>query len=75
MNCLNKKLITHFVCYLKKEEKYDIETLSIDRVLNQEHFYWEIMQKMCTRGYPFLTLENKPKNPLHARNSFKNKIF
>ena len=24
---------------------------------------------------PFLILVNKPKQPLHARNSFKNKIF
>ena len=30
INCLNKNLITHFVWYLKKEKKYDIETLAID---------------------------------------------
>ena len=51
INCLNKNLITHFVWYLKKEKSYDIETLSIDRVLYKKHFYWKIMQKMCTRGY------------------------
>ena len=51
INCLNKNLITYFVWYLEKEKRYDIETLSIDRVLNKEHFYWKIMQKMCTRGY------------------------
>ena len=51
INCLNKNLITHSGWYLKKERRYDIETLSIDRVLNKEHFYWEIMQKICTRGY------------------------
>ena len=39
INCLNKNLITHFVWYLKKEKRHDIETLSIDRVLNKEHFY------------------------------------
>ena len=50
MNCLNKNL-THFVWYLKKEKRYDIETLSVDRVLNKEHIYWKIMQKMCNRGY------------------------
>ena len=50
INCLNKNL-THFVWYLKKEKRYDIETLSIDRVLNKEHFYSKIMQKMFTRGY------------------------
>ena len=51
INCLNKNLIKHFIWYLKKEKRYGIETLSIDRVLNKEHFYWKIMQKMCTRGY------------------------
>ena len=51
INYLNKKLITRFVWYLKKEKRYDIKTLFIDRVLNKEHFYWKIMQKMCTRGY------------------------
>ena len=33
-----------------EEEKYDIETLSIDRVLIKEHFWGEIMQKMCTKS-------------------------
>ena len=50
INCLTKNLITHFVWYLKKEKRYDIETLSIDRVLNKEHFYGKIMQKMCTKS-------------------------
>ena len=50
INCLNKRLITHFVWYLGKEKRYDIETLSVDRVLNKEHFYVEIMQKMCTKS-------------------------
>ena len=49
---LNKNLITHLIThYLKKEKRYDVETLPIDRVLNKEHFYWKIIQKMCTRGY------------------------
>ena len=39
INCLNKNLITHFVWYLKKEIRCDIETLFIDRELNKEHFY------------------------------------
>ena len=29
---------------------YDIETLSIDRVLNEEHFYEKTMQKMYTKS-------------------------
>ena len=50
INCLNKNLITHFVWYLEKEIRCDIETFSIDRVLNTEHFYGKIMQKMCTKS-------------------------
>ena len=38
INCLNKNLITYFAWYLEKEKRYEIETLSIDRVLNKEHF-------------------------------------
>ena len=48
-NCLNKNLISYFVSYLEKEIRCDIETLSSDRVLNKEHFYGKIMQKMCTK--------------------------
>ena len=50
INCLNKNLITLFVWYLEKETKYGIETLSIDRVLNEEHFHGKSMQKMCTKS-------------------------
>ena len=50
INCLNKNFITHFISYLEKEKKYDIETLAIDTVLNKEHFYGEIVQKMCTKS-------------------------
>ena len=50
INCLSKNLITHFVWYLEKEIRCDIETLSIDRELNKEHFYGKIMQKMCTKS-------------------------
>ena len=48
--CLNENLITRFVWYLEKEIRCDIDTLSIDRVLNTEHFYGKIMQKMCTKS-------------------------
>ena len=50
INCPNKNLITHFVWYLEKDISCDIETLSIDRELNKEHFYEKIMQKMCTKS-------------------------
>ena len=58
INCLKKNL-TQFVWYPEKEKKYDIETFSIDRVLNKEHFYGKTMQKMCTKKLlpdPFLIL-------------------
>ena len=48
--CLNKNLITYFVWYLEKEKRYDIEILSIDRVLNKEYFYGKIMQKIYTKN-------------------------
>ena len=53
-------------------------TLSIDSVLNKEHFYGKngtenVLQKLVPN--PFLIYVNNPKQPLHARNSFKNKIF
>ena len=47
-NCLNKNLITHFDWQLQKEKRYDIETLTIDRVLNKEYFSGKIMHKNCT---------------------------
>ena len=50
INWLSKNLITHFVWYLEKEIGCDIETLSIIRVSNKEHFYGKIMQKMCTKS-------------------------
>ena len=50
INCLYKNLITHFVWYLEKEIRCGIEILSIDRILNREHFYGKIMQKMCTKS-------------------------
>ena len=50
INYLNKNVIAHFVWYLKKEKWYDTETLLVDRLLNKEHFYWKIMQKMCTKA-------------------------
>ena len=40
--------MTDFVSYLAKEKSYDTEILSTDRVLNKEHFYGKIVQKMST---------------------------
>ena len=78
INFLNENLITHFVWYLVKEKRYQIETLSTDRVLNKEHLYCKMMQKnVHEKLVPDLSLilVNNPKQPLHARNSFKNKIL
>ena len=51
INFLNKNLIPHFLWYLGREPMYAIKTLAIDRVLNKEHFYEKIMQKMCTKSW------------------------
>ena len=32
INFLNKNLITHFVWYLEKEKKYNIDTLSVESI-------------------------------------------
>ena len=51
---------------------------SIDRVLNIRNiFVGNHAENVHQRLFPdpFLTLVNNPKMPLHARNSFKNKIF
>ena len=42
--------ITHFSWYLNNEIRCNIETLTIDGVLNTEHFYGKIMQEMCTKS-------------------------
>ena len=49
INCVNKNLITHFVWYLEEEKIYHIKLYPwiSHRVLNKEHFYREILQKMC----------------------------
>ena len=65
--CLNKNLITHFVWYLKTEKRYDIETLSIDRVVSKEYFYGKIMQKLCTES---LILVKKTKTDIAYKKLF-----
>ena len=50
INCLNKNLI-YFVWYLEKE-KFDIKTLSIDRVLNKKHFYGKSCRKYAPKASP-----------------------
>ena len=50
INCLNKNLRTHFVSYLEKEIRCDIETLSIDRVLNKEYSYRKLWRKCAPKA-------------------------
>ena len=50
INCLNKNLLTRFICYLEKKKRYDIETWVIDTLLHKEHFHGKIIQKMCTES-------------------------
>ena len=78
ISCLNDNLITHFIWYLGKEKRYDIESLSIDRLLHKEKILSKnhaenVHQKLVPD--PILILVNNPKEQLYARNSFKNKIF
>ena len=76
--CLNKNFITRFVWYLEKGIRCDIDTLSIDGMLNTEHFLRKnhaenVHQKLAPN--PFLILLNNTKQILHAGNSFENKKF
>ena len=50
ISCLNKNPITHFVWHPQKEKRCEIETLSIDGVSDNEHFYRKIMQKICSKS-------------------------
>ena len=75
INCLNKNLITH-VFDISRREK-GMWTLSIDRVLNKEHFMEKSHQKWAPKASPrpLFILVNNQKQPLHVRSYFKNKIF
>ena len=66
-----------FCLILQKEIRCDTKTLSIDRILNKKHFYGKIMQIVHQKPVldSFLILLYNLKQPLHARNSFKNKVF
>ena len=43
---------THIDQYLKKERRSDNENWSVNRILHEKHFSWEIMHKMWWRNYP-----------------------
>ena len=44
---LRRQQLSKLELNVEKEKIYDIETLSIDTVLNEEHFYEKIKQKIC----------------------------
>ena len=67
ISCLNKNSITHFVSYLEKEKRHDIEILSRNILMENIH------HKLVPDHY--LVLVNNRKQKLRARNSFKNKVF
>ena len=52
INSVNKNLITHFVLYLQKEVRYDIETLSIDKELNKEYLWKNHAENMHQKLAP-----------------------
>ena len=60
INSLIKNLITFSLISWEKKIRYDIETLSIDRVLNKEHIYGKIMQKRCTKKIFWKRIIKKP---------------
>ena len=69
----NKNLITHFVWYLEKTIRCDIETLSINRELNKEHLSPKnhaenLHQKLASE--PFLILLKKPKTAIACKKFF-----
>ena len=73
INCLSKNLITHFVRYLDKKKRYDFEILSIDRVLNNEHFLWKnhaenVRQKLVPD--PFFYFGKQPRTTMACKKFF-----
>ena len=73
INCLNRYLITHFVWYLGKEKSYDIETLSIDWVLNKEHIYEKIKQKIIKNAKKSQLYISSEPSPFQSTKVIKNK--
>ena len=77
INCLNKNLITF--CLISWEVKKSL-TLKLSQLIDYiiETFLWKnhaenVHQKLIPD--PLLMLVKNPKQPLHVRNVFRNKIF
>ena len=52
INSLNKRFDNTFGLISWEEKKYDIETLSIDRVLNEEHLFKNYAENMHQKVVP-----------------------
>ena len=75
IKCLNKNLTTHFVWYLGKEKIMTMKLCPLIEYSIKNIFMGKSCRKFEPKYAPFLILVNNPKQPLHARNSFKNEIF
>ena len=63
---------------LGRKKGMALKLCPFDRVLNKEHFCGKNHAENVHQNVvpdPYLILVTNPKQPLHARNSFKNKIF
>ena len=69
--------MTCFVLYLKKVKRYDIETLSVDRVLNTEPFLGKSCWKCAPEVIPgpLLTLGSNLKNHCMQETLLKMRYF
>ena len=71
------KLNNTFYLISWEGKRYDIKTLSIDRVLKKEHFYWNVMQKMCPEAStrPLFNFVKQPKTHCMQENLLKIRYF
>ena len=75
-NCLNQNLITILLDILRR--KKDMTLNFANWLSNKEYFYGKNHAENVHHNQvaePFLVLVNNAKQPLHARNCFKNKKF
>ena len=78
INCLSMNLIIHFVWYLEKEKKVSCWNFGHWYSIKKGTFLWKNHAENVHQTQvpdPFFILVNNPKQSLHTRNYFKNKIF
>ena len=68
--------MTHFVWYLGREKREDIETLSINRVL-RNIFMEKLCRKFASKAspWPHFNYGKEPKTVILCKKVFKNEIF